>query len=211
MRIEMFMVGKLLTNCYVAACSKTKEAIIIDPGLDTIQEAQQILNFINGNSLKLKFIVNTHGHPDHTCGNGIIKEKFSVPVLIHGGDAEMLGESGRRFARAFGFEINAPPADRLLHDGDLIEIGEKSLRVMHTPGHSLGSICLIGEKEVFTGDTLFAGSIGRVDFPGSSREDMRGSLRKIAALPDFLIVYPGHGPVTTIKEEKQANPFLCGL
>lgn len=210
MLTEMFMVGKLLTDCYVAACPKTREAIIIDPGFDTRQEAQQIFAYISQNHLKPKYIVNTHGHPDHICGNGIVKEEYGIPILIHEYDAPMLEEPERRFARAFGFNINTTPADKLLREGDTITVGETVLKVMHTPGHSPGSVCLIGQEEVFTGDTLFAGSIGRVDLPGSSEKEMRNSLKRLANLPGHLKVYPGHGPATTIKEERETNPFLLG-
>jgi glyoxylase-like metal-dependent hydrolase (beta-lactamase superfamily II) len=120
----------------------------------------------------------------------------------------MLEEPGRRFAKTFGFNIKTPPADKLLHDGDGIKIGETTLKVMHTPGHSPGSICLMGKKEVFTGDTLFAGSIGRADLPQSSEIAMEQSLKKLASLPNHFKVYPGHGATTTIEEEKQTNPFL---
>ncbi len=205
---KMFMVGKLLTNCYVAACPKTLQAIIIDPGFDSRREAEEIFNFIKENSLTPRFIVNTHGHPDHICGNGIVKEKFGIPILIHENDAQMLEEPGRKFAAKFGFNVITLPADALLHDGNTIKVGETTLKVMHTPGHSPGSICLIGDKEVFTGDTLFAGSIGRVDLPQSSESDMKHSLKKLANLPGYFTVYPGHGPTTTIEEEKQTNPFL---
>lgn len=208
MIIQMFMVGKLLTNCYIAACPKTLEAIIIDPGLDSQHEAQTIFKFINENAVKPKYILNTHGHPDHICGNGTIKEKFRIPILMHENDANMLEEPGRKFAKNYGFNITTPPADTLLKDGDTIKFGEAALKVMHTPGHSPGSICLIGEKEVFTGDTLFASSIGRTDFPHSSETAIKKSLKKLAALPDHFTVYPGHGPSTTIREEKQSNPFL---
>lgn len=210
MKIKMFIVGRLLTNCYIASCTRTGEAIIVDPGTETSSEAQQIIQYVKQNSLKPIFIINTHGHPDHINGNQAIKEAFSIPILIHEGDAQLLEEPGRRFARAYGFTINTPPADRLLHDDEEIEFGIQALKVLHTPGHTLGSICLVGEKEIFTGDTLFAGSIGRVDLPESSEEEMRKSLEKIKALPDHLEAYPGHGPITTIGEEKQTNPFLTG-
>lgn len=204
MKVQTFTVGKLFTNCYIAACSQTREAIIIDPGFETHTEAAQISKYLENEALKLKFIVNTHGHPDHTCGNGIVKEKFKVPILIHEGDAHMLGTVAAKF---FGFK-NSPPADVLLKDGDTISFGSLSLKVMHTPGHSPGSISLLGEKEVFTGDTLFAGSIGRTDLPQGSDKEMKHSLRKLTSLPDFFKVYPGHGPPTAIGEEKANNPFL---
>ncbi|MEM3730324.1 MAG: MBL fold metallo-hydrolase [Candidatus Bathyarchaeia archaeon] len=208
MIVKMFTVGELFTNCYVIGCEKTKDAIIVDPGFSNRFDAEKIFKFIENNSLLLKSIINTHGHPDHTCGNGIIKEKFGVPIYIHEQDAYMLGDLGRKIATFFGFNNFSPPADALLHDGDLIMFGNVTLRVMHTPGHSRGSISLLGEKEVFTGDTLFAGSIGRTDFPESSEEDMNSSLKKLVMLPDNFVVYPGHGPKTTIGEEKRSNPFL---
>jgi glyoxylase-like metal-dependent hydrolase (beta-lactamase superfamily II) len=120
----------------------------------------------------------------------------------------MLGRLGRVIAKFAGFENSSPSADALLKDGDIISFGKITLKVMHTPGHSPGSISLVGQKEVFTGDTLFAGSIGRTDIPRGSVLDIKESLRKLACLPDDFKVYPGHGPTTTIGEEKRSNPFL---
>lgn len=209
MIVQMFTVGKLFTNCYIAACPETSEAIIIDPGFDSNFEAEKIFRFLEENSLNLKFVVNTHGHADHICGNETIKRNFQTPILIHEKDAFMLGRLGKLVAKFFGFSCSSPPADILLKDGDSIKFGKIILKVMHTPGHSPGSVTLIGEIEAFTGDTLFAGSIGRTDLPQSSERDMRTSLKKLAILPDDFVVYPGHGPTTTIGEEKRSNPFLC--
>jgi glyoxylase-like metal-dependent hydrolase (beta-lactamase superfamily II) len=211
MLVRMFTVGGLLTNCYVVSCEQTKEALIIDPGFDDSHEAEKIFKFVKDFSLKLKFVLNTHGHPDHTCGNKIVKGKFNVPILIHEFDAHMLGESGKMIADFFGFSSFSPKPDILLHDGDFVKFGKIMLKVMHTPGHSRGGISLIGDKEVFTGDTLFFGSIGRTDFPESSEGNMMASLKKLATLPDHFVVYPGHGPTTTIGEEKRNNPFLQDL
>lgn len=208
MLAQMFIVGGFQTNCYVVSCEKTKKAIIVDPGFDNRFEAEKVFGFIAQNSLTIRLALNTHGHPDHTSGNSLVKEKFHVPIYIHEYDAYMLGESGRKIAKFFGFENSSPPADVLLRDGDLVKFGESQLKVLHTPGHSRGSISLLGDKEVFTGDTLFRGSIGRTDFPESSDEEIAHSLRKLAMLPDNFIVYPGHGPKTTIGEEKRNNPFL---
>ncbi|MCS7124389.1 MAG: MBL fold metallo-hydrolase [Candidatus Bathyarchaeota archaeon] len=208
MMVQTFTVGKLFTNCYVAACQETREAIIIDPGFENYSEAEKIFGFVKEKMLNLKFIVNTHGHPDHVCGNGIIKEKFNTPILIHEKDAFMLGTLGNVIAKFFGFKTSSPPADFLLRDGDAVKFGNLTLKVLHTPGHSPGSISLVGEKEVFTGDTLFAGSIGRTDLPRGSEKDMKHSLEKLASLPEFFSVYPGHGPTTTIGEEKRSNLFL---
>jgi len=204
----MFTVGKLFTNCYIVACPETKEAIIIDPGFESVSEAEKVFKFIEEKALKPKFVVNTHGHPDHICGNGLVKGKFQTPILIHEKDAFMLGRLGRVIAKFAGFENSSPSADALLKDGDIISFGKINLKVMHTPGHSPGSISLVGKKEVFTGDTLFAGSIGRTDIPRGSVLDIKESLRKLACLPDDFKVYPGHGPTTTIGEEKRSNPFL---
>jgi hydroxyacylglutathione hydrolase len=211
MIVKMFTVGRFLTNCYVVGCEQTKEAIMIDPGFDHQLEAESVYKPIDEDVLTLKFIVNTHGHPDHTCGNGIVKKRFHIPLLIHEYDAHMVGKSSNKIAELFEFKNSSPPADMLLHDGDMVKFGKTTLKIIHTPGHSRGSISLLGEKEVFTGDTLFAGSIGRTDFPESSKSDMPLSLRKLANLPTHLVVYPGHGPMTTIGEEKRNNPFLTFL
>lgn len=198
----------LSTNCYVASCEETRETAIIDPGFDNQLEAKVVITFINDNGLKLKFIINTHGHPDHTSGNEVLKKRFHVPISIHENDACMLDATSKGAARFSGFDWFSPPADILLHDGDSVKFGKVTLKVMHTPGHTTGSILLLDEKEVFTGDTLFAGSIGRVDLPGGSERDMRLSLKKLLRLPDQCVVYPGHGPTTTMGEEKRVNPFL---
>jgi glyoxylase-like metal-dependent hydrolase (beta-lactamase superfamily II) len=207
MKAQMFAVGKVPTNCYIASCEETGEAIIVDPAFDRPSEAKEIFEIIEKTCLKLKFIVNTHGHPDHTCGNGIVKDRFNLPILVHEKDAHYLGDTGLSIAQAFGFS-GSPPADVLLHDGDVVKFGKETLKVIYTPGHSLGGISLVGTREVFTGDTLFKDSIGRTDFPDSSNVDMKNSLAKLTHLSDSYIVYPGHGLTTTIGEEKKSNPFL---
>jgi len=211
MIIEAFAVGRFFANCYVVGCERKKEAIIVDPGFDDRSEFKNIINFIDQHFSNLRLIVNTHGHPDHTCGNGIVKKEYGAPILIHQRDANMLGGSADRIAALFALKSSSPRPDMYLCDGDILEFGEMALKVVHTPGHSPGSISLVGEKSVFTGDTLFAGSIGRVDFPESSSNDMKTSLRKLTRLPDCLVVYPGHGPKTTVGEEKNTNPFLRSL
>lgn len=198
MHIETFTVGMLSTNCYVASSQETKEAIVIDPGLDFSSEAKPIFDFITEDKLKVKFIVNTHGHDDHIKGDALFQQKYVVPICIHQLDAPYIEnlEKGK-------FLTNV-----LMEDGGLVKFGDETLKVMHTPGHTTGSICLVGEKIVFTGDTLFAGGIGRTDFAGGSMSDMRGSLKKLTSLPDDLIMYPGHGEISLIGEEKRTNPFL---
>ncbi len=211
MIIKLFAVGVLSTNCYVASCEETLEAVIIDPGFDNKSAAEEIVSYVDQKGLKLKFILDTHGHPDHVCGNGIVKERFHVPIEIHENDAYLLGEPGRELSRLFGFDCHSPPADVFLRDGDSVRFGHETLKVMHTPGHTPGSIVLVGEKEVFTGDTLFSGSVGRTDLPGSSPRAMVLSLKKLLGLSNHCVVYPGHGSATTIEEEKLVNLFLQRL
>ncbi len=209
MILKMFTFGMYLTNCYVVGCEETKEAIVIDPGFDRDREAKEVLNFIEQNGLHVKYVVNTHGHADHTAGNGIIKKATGAPILIHEDDAIMLTTVAKTLSRVFGLRVTSPPADRTLRDGDVIQVGRIKLAVLHTPGHSRGGISLLGENFVFSGDTLFAGSIGRTDFPGASFEEIMQSIKtKLVTLPDHFKVYPGHGPVTTIGSEKKHNPFL---
>jgi len=194
MFVKMFTVGMLGTNCFLVGDTESREALIIDPGFDSESEARIILKEIERNGFEIKYIINTHGHSDHIGGNRTLKEFTKAPILIHECDAPMLSN---------------PVPDRLLHEGDLIEVGSIRLRAIHTPGHSKGSIILVGADTVFSGDTLFAGSIGRYDLPGGSLQEIKNSLRnKLLILPDRLKVYPGHGPVSTIGEERRSNPFL---
>ncbi len=198
MLVETFIVGMLSTNCYVASSRETKEAIIIDPGIDLFSETQPILDYIDAKKLNVKFVLNTHGHDDHIKGDAFFQKKFNVPICIHMLDEHFIEDLEKG---------NFPP-NLLLKDGSLIKVGSETLKVLHTPGHTPGSICLVGEKLVFTGDTLFAGGIGRTDFPGGSMSEMRISLKKLMDLPLNLLLYPGHGEASIIVEEKKFNPFL---
>jgi len=198
MLIETFSVGMLSTNCYLVSCSNTKEAVIIDPGLDSFFEAKLITDYIAEAGLKPKYILNTHGHFDHIRGDGILQKKYVIPICIHPQDVCFLAD----------LETSNLPAHILLEEGSLVKFGCETLKVLHTPGHTHGSICFISEQVVFTGDTLFAGSIGRTDFPEGSHNDMLCSLRRVEALPDSLLVYPGHGETSRIGDEKRTNPFL---
>jgi len=203
MHVETFPVGMLQTNCYVVSCKDTKEAIIIDPGLHLDIETQPIFSYIDKEMLKIKFIVNTHGHYDHIDGDSLMQKKYAVPICIHERDAYLLERLGDRDASS----------DVLLKDGDNISFGNVCLKIMHTPGHTMGSICLISDNHnvMFSGDTLFAESIGRTDFAESSPEDMNLTLKKIALLSDALLVYPGHEETTIMGKEKKTNPFLINL
>jgi len=191
-------------NCYVLGCEETRSALVIDPGDD----AARIMRVINENELQLRFIVNTHGHVDHIVANEELKEETSAQLCIHSADADMLEDPQKNLSFFVGAPAISPAADRILAHGDILEVGKLRLEVIHTPGHSQGSICLLGGDCIFTGDLLFAGGIGRYDFPGSSYEKLMDSLKKVMTLDDDLVVYPGHGPETTIGDERRANPFL---
>ena len=191
MIIKCFKVGWLFTNCYVVGCEETKEAVLIDPGLETEAEAEMILDYIKQNGFRIKHIINTHGHPDHVSGNAVMKEATGASILIHKKADDCV------------------KADKKLCDGDIIKIGNFKLVVLHTPGHTPDGICLLGDNVVFTGDSLFAGSIGRTDFLGGSFRQLITSIKtKLLTLPDSFKVYPGHEDVSTIGDEKIYNPFL---
>ena len=197
MEIKTFTVGVLATNCYVVSCLETKKSIIIDPGLGSASEASKIIQFTKKNNLEMEYIVNTHGHSDHISGNLVLKKKFDVPICINSYDAYFLDRLDGNVEKPI-----------LLGDQREVKFGRTTLKVLHTPGHTLGSISLVGKAQVFTGDTLFAGGIGRTDFPESSENEMKLSLRKLMKLPDNFIIYPGHGPQSSIIQERHFNPFL---
>jgi len=210
MRIYSRTVGSLATNCYIVICEETRKALVIDPGFSA-EDARDLLNEINRKRFEVEKIINTHGHADHISGNSVLKAFTGAEILIHEDDASMLVDPYRNLSYMLGREVISPKADRLLSGGEVIEVGSLKFEVIHTPGHSKGSISLFCEKEkvVFTGDTLFAGSIGRTDLPCSSFDEIMHSLReKLMNLPDETVVYPGHGDRTTMGREKRTNPFL---
>jgi len=202
------VVGDLATNCYVVGDPDTKKGIVIDPG----GHAQRILDTVKRQGLEIVTIVDTHGHFDHVLANEVVKEATGAPIAIHPADAPMLTDPRKGFgvfAMFFGGLRGGPPADVLLNDGDEVRFGNQVLKVVHTPGHSQGSISLVGEGVVFSGDALFQGSIGRTDFPGGDYDQLIASIRtRILTLPDDTVVYSGHGPATTVGDEKRYNPFL---
>ena len=204
MIIRTLAVGPMQANCYILECEETRAAMVIDPGDDSAL----ILNALDEHKLQLKLIVNTHAHIDHIAANLDLKEKTSALLCIHASDADMLVNPQKNLSFFIGRPVSSPAADKLLADGDVLEAGTLSLKVMHTPGHSPGSICLLSDNCIITGDLLFAGGIGRYDFPGSSYEELMNSLRKVMMLDNDLIIYPGHGPTSTIGEERRTNPFL---
>jgi glyoxylase-like metal-dependent hydrolase (beta-lactamase superfamily II) len=204
-KYALAVVGPLDTNCYLVYCAETFDCAVIDPGA----EAERIFPLILEMELKPSLILNTHGHIDHVGANREIKEKFNIPLWIHKLDNPMLAEVQHSELSFFLGATESPPADRLLQDGDVISIGRTTLRVLHTPGHTPGSVSFEGDGFLFSGDTLFNGGVGRTDLPGGSTKSLEKSIReRILTLPPETIVLPGHGPWTTVGEEKESNPFL---
>ncbi|MFW6080334.1 MAG: MBL fold metallo-hydrolase [Desulfosalsimonas sp.] len=205
MILKALAVGPIMANCYILGCERTKSAAVIDPG----EEADRILMKLAEENLTLKYIINTHGHFDHVGGNSQLKNASGAKLVIHKADEPMLAELGRA-AASFGLSAeNSPPPDKTVDEGDAISFGDISLKVLHTPGHSPGGISLLTDKMVFVGDTLFAGSIGRTDLPGGDYNTLISSIKaKLLVLDEDTKVYTGHGPATTIGQEKRVNPFL---
>ncbi len=205
MQVETFAVNTFGVNCYVVYAKG--EAIVVDPG----GPSEAVLAFLEREGLKVLAIVNTHGHADHIAGNRWFIEKTGAPLLIHEADAEYLSDPSLHLGPQLYLDVPGSKAGRLLADGDRIEIGGESLTVMHTPGHTGGGISLLGPSFVLSGDTLFKGSVGRWDFPSSDEMELQGSLFRLATLPPETVVYPGHGPSTTIAHELRNNPFLTSI
>lgn len=205
MLFKRFIVGPLEVNCYVIADEVSKEGMVVDPG----DGVDVILDFLNKNQIKLKYIINTHCHFDHIGGNKKLKEATGAELLIHKADLPFL-ERAEGSAALWGFHIDgSPKPDRFLEDGDILTLGSITIEIIHTPGHSPGGICLKFDGKVITGDTLFAGGIGRTDFPGGDSFTLLKSIKeRLFTLPDSTEIYPGHGPFSTIGNEKLYNPFF---
>ena len=210
MILKKLVVGTFAANCYIVGAEATKEGMIIDPGDD----AKSILKSVEDLELDIKFIVLTHSHIDHIGALREVKEATGAEVAIHVDEAKSLPKQGRSLSTLFvvGLSYKAPPSpDRLLKDGYSLDIGDLHFLVLHTPGHSPGGICLFGHETVFSGDTLFNYGIGRTDLSGGSSSQLMNSIHtRLMVLPDNTIVYPGHGPDTTIDAERRGNPFLRG-
>jgi glyoxylase-like metal-dependent hydrolase (beta-lactamase superfamily II) len=209
MQVDCRVMGDFGTNGYcVRASPQAAECIIIDPGLG----AEELLDFVREHSLQPVWIILTHGHIDHIAGVDLFRQHFPpVQVAIHQDDSVALRDPDENLSLMLGTPFDTDPADRLLKDRDILDLAGIHMQVLHTPGHTRGGICLYCEKDnvLFAGDTLFAGSIGRTDFPGGDYSQLiRGIREKILILPPRTLVYTGHGPTTTIEQEKQDNPYL---
>ncbi len=197
-------------NTYVVWTEGRSDAVVFDPGL----EPDLILDFLREEGLTVAAILNTHGHADHIGGNGALKDAFlDAPLLIGAGDQNMLADADANLSAPFGLPITSPPADRTVIEGDTVEAAGLTFDVLEVPGHSPGHVAFVlrgaAPVRVFGGDVLFRGGIGRSDFPGGDHELLLdGIRRKFLALPPDTVVYPGHGPVTTVDHERRTNPFL---
>lgn len=210
MRINQMTVGMMGVCCYIVACNETKEAVIIDPG----GGEEDILAACRKEQFIIKYIINTHGHPDHVCGNKRLKDDTGADIVMHTADADFFSQDRvEQFFAQLGLPAS-PPANKRVVDGDTLTFGKERLSVIHTPGHTPGGICLYSDPNLFSGDTLFAGGVGRTDFPGGSTQELLHSIKtRLLVLPPETIVWPGHGyggEHSTIAREKESNPFLSG-
>jgi glyoxylase-like metal-dependent hydrolase (beta-lactamase superfamily II) len=205
--IQQLVIGPLQTNCYVLADGDSNDCLIVDPGGD----ADRILEAVEQLDAQVRLVVNTHGHFDHIMANEAVIQASSAELAIHPDDAGMLTNPLRSFSLFVAKLRPSPPATVMLTEGKQLRVGQASLTVVHTPGHSPGSVSLWCEEErvVFSGDALFHMGIGRTDFPGGNHQVLIKSIReKLLTLPDDTVVYSGHGPQTTIGSERLHNPFL---
>lgn len=207
MKIISLSLGVMSVNTYIVYDEINKKAIIIDPG----DEGDKIMEKINKNDLSVEYIVLTHGHFDHIGAISYLKRETNAKIAIHPSDADCLIDSRKNLSEMLNLKSIQVKHDILLNEGDVIKFGDLEFKVIHTPGHSLGSISLLGEGVIFTGDALFKGTIGRTDFPGGDYNELLNSINeKIMALDDEIIVYPGHDEITTIEEERRNNPYVKG-
>ncbi len=208
MKIIQTTVGMMDVFCYLVYDEDTREGVLIDPAGDE----KRLLELLEKEKVTLRYIVNTHGHADHTCGNNHIRKATGARVVMHALDDEFYQRpENKAFARMMGFEMHEP-ADLAVQDGDELSVGTLTLKFIHTPGHTPGACCILVDGNLFTGDTLFVGAAGRTDLPGGSMDQLLNSIhKKILALPPDTIIWPGHDygdrPHSTVAYEKETNPY----
>lgn len=205
MKIQKFIVGSMGTNCYFLIGNNSDECAVVDPGA----EAGRIIQKLEEKKLKCTHILLTHAHFDHIMALETVREATGAPVFVHEADSEFLTDNDLNCMSVFSSEkIKINPAENLLKDGDVLEIAGERVRVMHTPGHTPGSVCFLCGSDIVSGDTLFRGSIGRYDLPGGDFMTLLSSLKAISELDGDRRIYPGHGPSTTLTREREANLYL---
>ena len=197
--------GGMQTNCYILGDEESGKCAVFDPAA----EADKILSFVEGNGFKVQYIILTHVHADHIMGLDKLKKLTDAKIVVHKGDAEMLNDSSYTLSDLFLSTAPQSTVDIVANDGDILELGSLNLNVIHTPGHTLGGMCVFCGDTLVAGDTLFASSIGRTDFPGGDYDTLIESIKdKLMVLDDDINVYPGHGMPTTIGYERKNNPYL---
>lgn len=208
MKVERFETGMMMNNTYIAWCPETRRAAAVDP----VGSCRQALAFIRDNALTLDFIIYTHAHPDHVSGAAAMNKATGARVAAHALARKLMRGPLMLLCSGLGLAFKPVPPDMPLEDGSELRIGNRALRVLHTPGHTPDGLCLAGPGLVFTGDTLINESVGRTDLPGGSGALLMRSIRdKLLPLPGDTVVYPGHGPATTLAHERAHNPFLVNL
>lgn len=206
--LTTFTPSAVYANCYILKDEASGEALVVDPGaynrrFEALLRQEGITD--------LKYILLTHGHFDHIGGVQSLKYHFGGDVVIHSQDEGCLSDGDSSLASGFGFEQNNVKADRVISDGDELTLGNYKIKVIHTPGHTKGSVCYIAPDMIFSGDTLFRGTVGRTDFPGGSFDEMMKSLSRLSALDGDYKVYPGHEENTTLERERRYNPYMKGI
>ncbi len=209
MKIEQIPVGFMQVFCYLVYDEQTGDGILIDPA----GNEEELLRYLKSKGISLRYIVNTHGHADHTCGNEKIRQATNAKVVLHETDDVYYQKpEAQFFARSMGFQ-SPGPADLRVKDGDEVTFGNLTMKFIHTPGHTKGSCCILVEGNLFTGDTLFVGAVGRTDLPGGSMKELVSSLLKLVkTLPPETVVWPGHDygdqPSSTLAREAKQNPYI---
>ena len=205
LEVRKLAVAPLQSNCYLVWDEESNEGVVIDPG----GEGERIVAEIERIGFTPKYILNTHCHGDHLAANDVVRKRFGVPLLVPKGEVALLDDPGLNMSVVYGLPVTSGPADSLLEPGSSIEFGGHKLEAISTAGHSPDGMSLYGHGLLFSGDALFKGSVGRTDFPGCDEDRLISSIRNnLLTLPEETIVYPGHGPDTTIGIEKRHNPFL---
>lgn len=203
-KTEFILSGEFEVNCYIVYDDTSKKAIIIDPG----QDCKKVIDKVENLQLKPELLINTHGHFDHTFSDDIIRQKYKIPLAIHKDDTDMLADANKNFSTIIGNPVIINKADIIFDKEETKETSFCKYSVIYTPGHSKGSVCILIDNHLFAGDTVFKNSIGRTDLYGGNYDELILSLQKIKKLSPDTIIYPGHGPITTLKEELKNNMYF---